>query len=668
MNRRNPVAIAVLFAACTLMFSLKAKADPLSLSIKNQVQNEQLISLITQNKSLRVQYVEKILEDIRYLLGEGQKHQVTFTNFPQFEMNEEFQKLQEDYQKRPWMSYYTRAVSIFWKKALNKLSADEKEDYFFKTTNWDKESRTLANVVLPNVFNQAWLIEENLSELMDSFPARPEGVKWDAEKEQFAYDNPEVRALAIKIAAHFVTKTEIARAMVRNVSDETLSKFQFNTQLDTPESKTEPFDLIQGELTRFNYLGQLRTKATDGLNRIMITKLNHRFLHKVLKLRAEADGWGAGLDDFIYFPLEGGTGLTFYCAGTSGTTTFTEEGEVNGRWAWGLPSTVSLNALEDTAFLNDKNDLVYDCDNTLYKITITKQESEALPKAEIKPLVPETGEDNEVISTLISFAMHSEANPKFLGFVRAYMQMLGYKIKSETSAVNTLEYFKEELPNSNFFIPVAHSLSYDHFHIGNEVALLIQFEKSIETLSGKKRTLVLNALFPEGAASYQTISAEEISDALYQRLIQEKEALFVLNASCGSERTVFPWTLGYRKAANRFTAEQGNASLQDLKSTPHVFGSKRNFPTSSFSGLIGNFSHPLHSVETLAIGETVEQVYENLQNPAPEKFIEAAKQLLESEEADVEIENKAYEPVYNMKVEDFLKIGSLDFNILNLDL
>lgn len=541
----------------------------------------------------------------------------------------------------------------FWQAAYSSLPEQTQQ----KLTNLAFDYGTRSGIVLnyarymlPSPFSyygfNIWYDDEQLKQAflsLDSYKDG-EGVKWSAELERFAYEDEELLSNVLIIASKVWKDPKSAAEIFEQLPVETQARLKYNTQENTPASKTEPFDLVQGEITRWlsvDRFGYLIDNQT--MTRVMITKLVHAGLHKVLKVDSASDTWGANLNKLIILPGKEDK-IKVFCSGNEMSIS-------------NIYTTLEGHLIIDKQI--DRSDileggLTVTCGEESAKLTrapMSNGEELSSPKPyDIEKILD--GRDFEVVTT---FALNDETTPEFIGLTKAYMSQIGWSIESENTQVDTKKNFVKSFKSADAYIPIAHLLDVSNMHIGATYSHEITFTKGYSLPTGAQKTVRLTAFLPikvDGSDNYFAMNGKRLRQLLMDRRVQRRDSMVILNASCQSAHNTRLWTNAYRDMRDSLNASPV-VTDKIFDDTPHVFGSNRNFPTSSESELISNFAHPMTMIDSIMSGIKPEQLTEIFNQPVDDFYIDAASKLLGIPSS--EIQNDPYEAVYNVSNESIMQ-------------
>ncbi len=479
---------------------------------------------------------------------------------------------------------------------------------------------------------------------LSTIPDKPAGVQWDGAAEHFVYTDAELQNAVNAIATAFITHPQNTAQQILALSPQAQAKFRRNQNTSAPWTRTEPFDLIQGEITRQIQVQQGDEIRAYGGNRIVITEMVHRVLHHLLQLSPDQDQRGADFEAFSVLQSDAKDGVLLLCADVKPF----QPGEAIALGPLRRSSItpffkaipVSFNELQ---WLSPNPSLA--CNGENYTVR-TEGSSQLSPPA----AYPSTlfGDDRP-LKALVNFGIVDYVEPERVQQIIFFMKALGYTLQEQTT-VETLPFFTRTIVESDVFIPVAHRLDVNFFRLGQRDSHLLTFTKTVTNRAGQSVPIQLSALFPRKGKTVKLKHQDGFERLLSQRRETHGHSMVIINASCQSEVNILPWMRLYEQSL-KYDRKLGKLKyLSDARDMPHIFASTQSFPTSSLANMATNFYHPLNAVEVLAEGGTPHDVLTSLRSPPPEDWLGGLLTFWDqlSDKGKRSYTRRGFDPVYNL--------------------
>lgn len=505
-----------------------------------------------------------------------------------------------------------------------------------------------------------FLVTDNdIRTALRSIPNDPTGVRYDGQKGWHIYENKElefnVQVLTLAIATEKKRFLEIFDAEEPSVKE----KFRHNSHGMSEANKVEPFDLLTSYST-WNIIGQNWGESDYGdLNKVYIGKLVQKSMSRLFQM-FERDPESDKLPTMSIMKKE--DRALFWCAnGRFNPREYSATDKPNFSFyrSYGndiLEGMVPSFQLSD---LIEKRQIgfTFYCNTMEYKTTINVEEAD-----EINPPKPINYSEQDRVDVLITVALVSEMTSSALGLGKLYLRTLGgWSIEEDFKDVDTEEEFERLLPSTDMYIPVSHAMDVNAFHVGTQKGISIKVSKKITANDGSEKTIYATILFPKtdgGVGVPVIMNPDSLSDLLLERTkLGHKQPLFLMNTSCGSEKTLFTWIATHRKLLEKKIKNGFISNIGEDTETPHIIGSKRYFSTDSTAAIMSHLSYPVGAMEMLTKGYSVPKVVEFLKKDQEGGFMNAISSFFGGESEEDEHTPKNFEPDYLMDHPELLKIG-----------
>ena len=483
-----------------------------------------------------------------------------------------------------------------------------------------------------------------LRQAMQNIPAQPIGVHWDGETEQFIYRDSALLADVTTIAAGFFWHPQRTATILAQLPSTEAAKFKRNSHTTESWTRTEPFDLIQGEMTRWLYQHHGPALKPYGGNRVVITELVHRKLHLLMNLAETEDSRGADLPSFSVLRAINAKEVLVLCA-QQPTFALQERIDLGVLKRTSLtPFVIAIPLqLNEITWLSPKLQLA--CDDGQYVLR-TRDAKRLAPPATYNSR--RFGPD-QPLEVFVNFTIVDYVQTELLEKISQYMQLVGYQLQ-ERNTVEALPAFATHFANSDVFIPVADTLNVNRLKVGKGASHQLVFVKETQRPTGERVPIRITALFPQGGDTVKLPKQQGIAHLLSERRQRKPYSMVIINASCHSDRNLSPWTDFYEQSLV-LDQEQGRIRyFSDARDMPHVFASQRSFPTGRLSDMITNFSHPLNAIELLAQGGSPRDIHKALAQRAPETWQSDVVAFWEeiTGRGSRKYVRKDFDPIYNL--------------------
>ncbi|MCJ8278148.1 MAG: hypothetical protein MJK18_15010, partial [Bdellovibrionales bacterium] len=320
----------------------------------------------------------------------------------------------------------------------------------------------------------------------------------------------------------------------------------------------------------------------------------------------------------------------------------------------GMNPSIKLSSIENNSIFG----FTFYCNTMEYKTTVKVEEAEP-----INPPQPINYEGRETINALITVALVSEMNSAALNIGKTYLQTVaGWTLVEDFKEIDTKVEFERLLPKTDMYIPVSHAMDVNSFHVGTVKGYSLKLSREVVDQSGKTKTIIATILLPKSeggvGSSYYTNPAE-LADLLLLRDYNNLQPLFLMNTSCGSEKTLFTWMATYRNVLEKKIAAGKISTILEDNTAPHIIGSKRYFETSSTAQILSHLSYPIGAMEMLAKGHSVPEVVEFLKKEQEQSFLGGMLSFFADNggNSEEQKEGQNFEPDYIMDHPKLLQIG-----------
>ncbi|MBX3040469.1 MAG: hypothetical protein KF789_07185 [Bdellovibrionaceae bacterium] len=507
-----------------------------------------------------------------------------------------------------------------------------------------------------------------MREALMAIPAQPKKVKYDGDLGFHIYQDSVLEGLVrvIAVSANWDRSrfAEVFRALPKE------KKAIFATDKDGlgAGDATEPFDLIANMTTAFIMSGLFGKDETTNmeLNKIQISKLSQKALSRLFGM------FDRDSDHITRNPslsmLRNDSNMTVFCANgffeTEEAQGVTAKG--NFRTAW-LKSRTGTDLVEtwspffDLERMKEEkiHALPFICNTNSYRFALRNRPVEEIPEP-----VPLDFSRAQGVNALMTISLVSEIDRSAVEKGRFLISKLGgWKIEEDLKEVSTKEFFREEFKKADAYIPVMHAMDVNYFNIGTGQSLSLRLSRQVKDQKGVSKTLYLTILFPLGSSRLAPLvmGAAELAEIMDARHQVKDSPLFLMNNSCGSEKTLPAWALVYRKAFELRKARGEVSHLSQARDFPHIIGSKRYFSTSSVAQIFGHAEYPLKSLEMLTAGKSVGEIVEFLEQPPSKGFFGAlTSMILPGGDETLESESRSFEPEYSGRYPELRSFGGFE--------
>lgn len=272
------------------------------------------------------------------------------------------------------------------------------------------------------------------------------------------------------------------------------------------------------------------------------------------------------------------------------------------------------------------------------------------------------------MNALITVALVSEMNSSALSMGKAYLRTLGgWDLVEDFKEIDTKQEFEKLFPNTDLYFPVSHAMDVNAFHVGTEKGYSLKLKKSVTANDGSTKYINATILFPKsdnGIGSSIIMNPDSLSELMLQRDKSNRQPLFLMNTSCGSEKTLFTWMATYRKLLDKKKKSGAISSTLEDFGTPHIVGSKRYFETGSTADIMSHLSYPVGAMEMLTKGHSVPEVVEFLKQEQEAGFVGNIMSFFSGkDEAEDQNSQKNFEPDYIMDHPELLQIGGYKIRV-----
>lgn len=509
---------------------------------------------------------------------------------------------------------------------------------------------------------------EEMKQALTSFPAHPKKVRYDGDLGFHVYQDPVLEGLVRVIAVSANWDRSRFAEVFRSLPADRRKIFATDKDGLGAGDAIEPFDLISSMTTGL-IMARLfgRDESTNlELSKIQISKLSQKALSRLFGM------FDRDADHLTRNPslslLRNDGNMTVFCANG-----FFETEEYQGitagsnfRTSWkktrtGTDLVETWSPFFDLERIKEEKVLAlpFICNTNSYRFAFRNRPVEEIPE----PAVLDFSKASE-LNALMTISLVSEIDRSAVEKGRFLISKLGgWKIDEDLTEVKTKDFFREEFKKVDAYIPVMHAMDVNYFNIGTGQSLSLRLSRQVKDARGVAKTLRLTVLFPLGSSRLSSVvmGAAELADIMDARYRAKGTPLFLMNNSCGSEKTLPAWALVYRKAFEMRKARGEVSSLAQARDFPHIIGSKRYFSTSSVAQIFGHAEYPLKSLEMLTAGKSVADIVEFLEQPPSKGFFGAlTSMILPGGDEKLESENRSFEPEYSGRHPELRSFGGFE--------
>ncbi len=497
----------------------------------------------------------------------------------------------------------------------------------------------------------SFLQDQQFVEAFSEIAAATTGIKWDGDRARFVYEDPSLEYQVVILGTTLRQDSSRFEQIFSALEPSIQSRFQLNLNTADPLTHVEPFDLLQGAVVR-----SYQDNLSRSTSRIVLTKVIHRRLYKLLKLTAENDPRGAALSDVTIFqPVQGRDPNTtqILCAGKGKLTGI----EPDMDHFDGLVTYFTVNNQKINEANLNQTPVELLCDGSTSTIRSTPVAATPLPLP--APFDMEKIAARGPVKALVTFSLAEETSPGLIGATIAYMSAHGYQFTGMKSAQDTKQVFSNSLTSTDILIAAAHSIDINRFPLGTQKSRVLHFRKHVWHSSGKFIPVELSALFPEqrnqtgGIAP--PLNINDLAELFSARRRKTPQSLFVLTLSCDSAGAAISWTNAYRKSLDLDIASGQLDSIAHATDLIHAIAPNGGFPTGTPSELILDMVPALKTVDMLVSGHSPRGVYKRLQQPFKRDwFIKAVEVVEKWFGVEIDPEPLSLDPVYNLDIPHLL--------------
>ncbi len=510
------------------------------------------------------------------------------------------------------------------------------------------------------------ITEEDIARSLESIPNKPSGVYYDGGNGWHIYEDKDleynIQVLTLAIALEKERFVSIFDSLDKSIRE----KFRHNSHGMSEEDKIEPFDLLSSYST-WHIIGQSSGQSDFGdLNKIYIGKLVQKSMSRLFQM-FDRDPESDKLPTMSIMKKEGRA--LFWCANGRFKPrhhTSTEKPNYSFFRSYGNDILEGMVPSFKLAELIEKKQMgfTFFCNTMEYKTSVRVEKAEA-----INPPQPIDYSNQEQINVLITVALVSEMNSSALTLGKTYLRTMGgWSLVEDFKEIDTKSEFTRLLPDTDMYIPVSHAMDVNAFHVGTVKGYSLKLRKSVTDKSGRTKVLNATLLLPKsdnGIGSSLIMNPDSLSDLLLQRSKQNKQPLFLMNTSCGSEKTLFTWMTTYRNVLRKKMKLGLISNVLEDHGAPHIIGSKRYFDTGSTGAILSHLSYPSGAIEQLAKGNSVAEVVEFLKQGQKKSFVGGIMSFFGDNDSQSDQSNSPenFEPDYVMDHPELLEIGGYRINV-----
>ncbi|HRO67287.1 MAG TPA: hypothetical protein PL182_06970, partial [Pseudobdellovibrionaceae bacterium] len=412
-----------------------------------------------------------------------------------------------------------------------------------------------------------------------SFPSQPKKVSYDGDFGYHVYQDPRLESAVrlISVAANW-DRTRFSE-VYNSLPEEKKRIFAKDKDGIGAGDAIEPFDLISNMTTGLIMSRHYGKDVTTNLelNKIQISKLSQKALSRLFRM------FDRDADHITRNPslslLRTDGNLTVFCANgffeTEESQGVTKSG-YGTSWQKSLTGTDLVEAWSpffDLERLRTEKVMAFPfiCNTNSYRFALRNRPVEEIPE----PAALNFSAASE-LNALMTISLVSEIDRSAIEKGRFLISKLGgWKIEEDLKEVETKKVFREEFEKTDAYIPVMHAMDVNYFNIGTGRSLSLRLSRRVKDDQGRSRTLRLTVLFPLGSSQMSSLvmGPAELAEILDARYRTKRSPLFLMNNSCGSEKTLPAWALVYRKAFELRKARGEVRSISQVTDFPHIIGS-----------------------------------------------------------------------------------------------
>ena len=393
-------------------------------------------------------------------------------------------------------------------------------------------------------------LESELINAFKEFPAAPKGVKYDGSYGFHIYEDKVLENKVQIITAAINTNRETVYKLYHSQPDSIKSKFSRNTSGSAEASKNEPFDLLSTYSAAFFIRKNMGADHDTGehLNKIQISKLSQKALARFFHMTKKEHDSINTTPSLSVIKTE--NAVRIMCANGMFPR---RDSQTSGLETW-YRGELGTDLVETWRPIHDLKDFVkkgFSASNLTCNLLDYRFLFQTVP-AEIIPPPPELNFSGRTdIHGLMTVSLVSEIDRSAVDKAALFVKSLtGWEIEEDTVSVKTFDYIRENFSKFDLYFPVMHSMDVNYFNVGTTSSLLVKIKKTVTRNNGTKTTMHLHVLLPDGSKTFESLifKPEDLAELLDLRYQTQKSPLFIMNNSCASEKTLFAWTLVYRKA------------------------------------------------------------------------------------------------------------------------
>ncbi len=493
--------------------------------------------------------------------------------------------------------------------------------------------------------------EDEIIETLLMFPLNysEEDVLYDGNLGVYKYKNQKLHESIFVLASLLSANKKKFLDVFKQVPESIQKRFKINLNDSSYESRHEPFDLLQTEISHYFYsIASIESETT----KIQVSKLVHRAMYKVLGLSIEQDALGSDLLGWNLVKTKQESQRLLFCGDEM---SYSER--INDLKKTSISFTAE-NALVQMTLITQLDNILVEkaktffCDNIPLKISASVVQEDPLGQPEDFDLLNWVDSINPV-RVVSTFSLIEETSSLSRTAFGAFLWSQGFVLKNSPQVKETKPAFRKHFQRSDIYIPASHSIDLNQFPLGSEWSLVVEYRKWYRSQYWGIRPLDLVLFFPyqpKNTSSSKMINFDlnELAELFIERRSIKKHSLFILTTSCHSGGAVMTWTKAYRKAVEQLLENGQISSISETRNLPHAVASNGGWPTSSVLAMLSNVAYPLGAVNELMKGSSPNDVFEFLQKPPPSNLMFSAIKALGGVLTDQE-PIESFSPIYNMK-------------------
>ena len=543
------------------------------------------------------------------------------------------------------------------KDVLGRLTPSQLRDFIlhaYALPTADGDTLSVMQAIIKQGSLEPGITYSQLAIALESASAFNGGVAYDGQLGRFVYSDSDLEFAVATVAIVAANNPVRFQKVLGDLTSEIRGRYRRNTNTADEQSRTEPFDLLQGAILR-----QIYARWSWSFNKIPLTKAIHKALFTYLNMGPDDDHRAQDIPEVIVdqqpsTPEE----INIICA--SQLASFEDLLDADS-YQGDFITAARLNLWDVYNNSKDKA-LSFKCGQKSYPVTVLQDDGEPLP-------LPPDFDISEMaqrgkVQVLVTYALTEESDQKLLAAAIAYLSSRGWVYHGMESGQKTEAVFERYFTQSDIYVPAAHLIDINHLLVGLETSVLLRFARYYIGPNHQLIPVELVATFPQKLRDSTsnrsvTITRPKLAELLSRRRVHRPDSLFVLTSSCQSASSVFTWTNAYRDSLDLDIKDGKLPSIAAAKDLIHAVGFGGGLPTSTPSDLVYDFLPALMTVDMLATGRSPLQVVNALSQPLEADLFTKGLRLVERIFGVKQSKATALklDPVYNQAEPRMLKGG-----------